>query len=157
MGWDNETMFSDGQSVTGTAAILSAQSVNLGPLNSDITGRNIGVGTSLWIEVYGSAAASSTISGTMTLEVITTTDDQLTAGLVVVWSKASLALPNPAGGAAVKANIWKLPMPILPNLLGYLGLRYTFTSSPASNLTLTSGITSIPAALRAVGSGMNFN
>lgn len=161
MGWNHDLMFSDAQALTGTGTQLSTQSIPLTPLQ-DMTGRNIGVGTPLFIEVYGTMSGG-TGSGTFLIELVTTTDAALTGSLVVlmdnqgVGASAAATIPNLGVTTdGTSAALWKVPLPIFTDYKKYLGLRYTNSVSMASHLLITAGITMVPTSLRAVGSGMNF-
>lgn len=161
MGWNHDLMFSDGQTLSGTSAVLSTQSIPLTPLQ-DMNGRNIGVGTPLFVEVYGTMTGG-TGSGTFLIELVTTTDEALTGSLVILDTNRgiglSVAATIPNLGVTIdgtSAALWKWPLPIFTDYKAYLGLRYTCSVDMTNKLSIVAGITMVPTSLRAVGSGMNF-
>lgn len=151
--FDNELMFADGLAMDGTAEIKTSdgvQAVDLYPLTA-MLGRNIGVGTSVYIEVYG-AVVTGTLTGTLTITLYTDADLQM-GSPTTLWSKASLAIPTATGA---KALIHKMPFPIYPNLERYVALSFTPSADWNNNLLIYAGVTIAAPNLRAVGSGMNF-
>lgn len=152
--FDHELMFADGLAIDGTSEMKTTdgiQAIDLYPLQ-DMLGRNVGVGSPVYIEVYG-VVVTGALSGTLTITLYTDSDLQM-GSPTTLWSKASLAIPTATGA---KALIHKMPLVIYPNLERYISLSYTASADHNSNLLIYSGITICAPNLRAVGSGMNFN
>lgn len=151
MSWDNELMFSDAQPMDGTAGITSLQSVDLAPLQ-DVLGRNVGVGVTCFVEVYGEVVTGA-LTGTLSVSLVTDADPTL-GSTTTLFTRAGLAIPTATGQ---KAAIFKFQLPIFFDYERYIGIGYIPNTDWNNNLLITAGITLVPTQLRNYGSGMNFN
>jgi hypothetical protein len=121
---DTGNLFSDAQSLTGTSAVVSTSSVDLG------SARDVGSGEN--VELFCSATASGGTSPTLAVEIIGADDAALTSNIVVYASVPAVALAAPQ-------DIVLPSLPVMATKKRYLGLRYTQGgTSPTS--TVTAGI-----------------
>lgn len=114
-----------------TAAAVSTNSIDLG---SSTPKREIATGEPMGFGIAVDVAASST---TVKVEIITTTDAALTAGLVVMAERTFLSADMPAGALVF------MPIPqgvIVGGPLRYIGLRVT-PAGGAATVTLTAWLT----------------
>jgi hypothetical protein len=118
-----------------TGAAVSQRSVDLGNVTPK---RVVGVGEELGFGIFVDVAADST---TVKLEVIQTTDEALTAGIIVLAEQTRLAADLPAGG--------KIFMPLPPQAPAAGALRYVgIRATPAGgNATVTLSAFLMPRAL----------
>ena len=95
---DYQLQFSDAQAVTSTAA--SKNIIDLGPLHTDNTDRDIGAGESLRLRILVDTAALSTASSTVTFSL--ETDDHATfSSATTLWSSAAVAKATLVAGYQV--------------------------------------------------------
>jgi len=95
---DSQLLFSDAQAVTSTAA--SSNVIDLGPLHTDNTDRDIGAGASLRLVIITDTAALSTGSSTVTFSL--ETDDNVTfSSATTLWTSTAIAKATLVAGYKV--------------------------------------------------------
>lgn len=150
--WDEELMFSDGQAIATSAATLCLQSVDLAPLEHAL-GRNVGVGTPLFVEVYG--YWSGIVAGGSFTFGFVTDDNEGLASATNIFTDLNLAVPTVLN---VPIRLALIPVPVSPNLERYIGLQYTFSAADATHImNVTSGVTLCPTQLRNYGNNLKIS
>lgn len=121
-----------------TGAAVSQRSIDLGDITPK---RNIGTGKPVGFAFFADVLADST---TVKLEVITTTDEALSAGIIVLAEQTRLAADLPAGGALF---MQLPPQGPTAGYLRYIGVRCT----PAGgNATVTLTVALMPLSMFSV-------
>ena len=92
---DNETIFATAHSATAaTGSNISTNTLDLGPLATGNTGRNLGGGEELWMDIECTVTATSTDSATVDFRLVT--DDAATLATPVTLAST---------GAIAKATL----------------------------------------------------
>jgi hypothetical protein len=112
---DRQLLFSDGQSITGTSATNSTDTVDNGPFYTGNTINDLGVGEDIYLQVTASGVTGT--SPTVTV-VIQTDDNEAFSSPTAVATYSNIALPV-AGGDILRAC---LP---LANYERYIRLQFT--------------------------------
>ena len=139
--FDRQNMFSDAQSIIGTAATPSTDTLDLSPLYSGPGGSNVardlGVGEDLYLQVTVTGVAGT--SPTATVQIETADDSGFSSNLATVATYGPVALPA-AGGQVLIA-----PVPF-GDYRKFLRLKYTLGgTSPAGTFkaALVKGVTAV--------------
>ena len=137
--FDRQNMFSDAQSIIGTAATVSTDTIDLSPLYSGPGGSNVardlGVGEDLYLQVNVTGVAGTTPTATIQIE--TADDSGFSSNLSTIATYGPVSLPA-AGGQVLVA-----PVPF-GDYRKFIRLKYTLGgTSPAGifKAALVKGIT----------------
>ena len=120
-----------GQAIT-VASTVSTNTIDLGSLAGLVGGRNIGAGETVRVIVKSGVAFNTLTS--FTIELITTTDPALTAGVVVLTTVSRTLAQLTADTNQMIAFV-----PILP-LARYLGVRYTVVGANPTTGTVVAAL-----------------
>lgn len=129
---DNQTLFSDKQAITATAA--STNVIDLGPINTGIV-RDIGPGKA--IPVVAQVTADFAAAGAATLSVALQVDDN--SGFA---SPKTVLTVGPIALATLKAG-YQIPLDYIPRGTDerFLRLNYTVATGPMTAGSITAGVT----------------
>lgn len=129
MFMDALLMLSDAQALTGTTAIVSTNTIDMG--NPTIK-RDVGIGEGLMLNVAIDVAPGGTTPG-LTVELIQSANADLSSPDVIASTGPILAADYPVG------RIIELPVPGGRISKRYLGARYTQTGTTPT-VTVSAGI-----------------
>lgn len=139
--FDRQNMFSDAQSIIGTAATVSTDTLDLGPLYSGPGGSNVardlGVGEDLYLQVNVTGVAGT--SPTATIQIETADNEAFSTNL------ATIATYGPVAMAAAGGQVLIAPVPF-GDYRKFARLKYTLGgTSPAGTFkaALVKGITAV--------------
>ena len=130
MFMDALLMLSDAQAITGTTAVVSANTIDMG---NPATKRDIGVGEGLVLSVAVDVALAGTTPG-LTVELIQSANADLSSPDVIGSSGAVSGAANAPAG-----KIFEVPVAGGRVTKRYLGARYTLTGT-SPTITVSAGI-----------------
>lgn len=129
---DAYNQFSDQQAVTTTA--LSTNVIDLGPLYSGNTVRDIGSGERLFLHILVEEAVTASGSATDTITLESDSVPTLDSAAVVHWTSGAI-------GKATMVAGYEIKIPLPPGgYKRYLGIRHTIGTGPLTAGKFTASI-----------------